>query len=335
MPVACTTPPGRPAASSVETVVARLPAERYLSAAGTGDTREAAERSAAGNLAKIFQSRITVEDRMIERTHELLGDRRNAYTSETDFTKNVTIESGLTLYNVRYTEPVADRAGRLTVTAYLDRRETAQIYLARLRAGDARVRAFSEQATASADPVRRFAYWNAAFAVSVVNRAMLEQLTIIQGGAAPSFSPCLAPDEVVRRTAEAAAAVRCSVAVEGEPQIAGLLQETLTGLGLTIGVPPVLRVTARVTIEPTDLDRSDAVFVRYDALLRVADAGGAEVVAVTAKGREGHVSLPEARARAIRALKEKVRAEFRDRLTAHFDALALGGARTWSGMERP
>jgi hypothetical protein len=320
---------------SVETVAARLPPERYLSAAGTGDTREAAERAAAGNLAKIFRARITVEDRMVERSHELLGDRRNALTVETEFTKDVTIESGLTLYNVRYTEPAADRTGRLTVTAYLDRRETAQIYLARLRAGDARVRAFVGRTAATADPVRRFAYLNAASALSAVNRAMLEQLAIISGGAPPPFAPCLAPDEAARRAAEAAAAVRCGVAVEGEPQISAILQETLTGLGFTIGTPAVLTVGARIAIEPTDLGRTDAVFVRYDAVVRVTDAGGTDVLAVTEKGREGHVSGPEARARAIRALRDRIRTGLRDRLIAYFDAMALGGDAARSGTERP
>ena len=328
MPLACTTPTGRPAARSVETVAARLPPERYLSAAGMGDTRETAERSAAGNLAKIFRARITVEDRMIERSHELLGDKRNALTVETDLTKNVSIESGLTLYNVRYTEPAADGTGRLTVTAYMDRRETAQVYLARLRAGDARVRGFVERAGASADPARQFAYLNAASAVSAVNRAMLEQLTVIAGGESPPFTPWISPDEVVRRTAEAAAAVRCAVAVEGEPRIAAILQETLTGLGFTIGAPAVLKVGAKVVIEPTDLGRTDAVFVRYDAALRVTDAGGSEILTVTEKGREGHVSAAEARARAIRALGDGIRAGFRDRLIAYFDAMALGGNRT-------
>jgi len=331
--LACAAPPGRPAAPAVETVAPRLPPDRYLSAAGAGDTREAAERAAAGNLAKIFRARITVEDRLIERSRELLGDRRNALTVETDFTKDVTIESGLTLHNVRYTEPAADRSGRVTVTAYLDRRETAQVYLARLRAGDARVRAFVEQANASGDPVRRFAYLNAASAISAANGAMVEQLTTILGGAAPPFVPWLAPDEVARRTAEAAAAVRCGVAVEGEPRVAAAVQETLTGLGFTVGAPPVLTVGVKVVLEPTDLGRTDAVFVRYDAVLRVTDAGGAEIVTVVEKGREGHVTAPEARARAIRTLSEKLRGRFRDRLIAYFDALALGGNARKGGTE--
>ena len=71
---------------------------RYLVAIGIGDTRTAAEDNARGNLAKIFQSDIRVEQSIFENIKEDEDD----FSASMNLLKRTNVKSNQTLKNIQF-----------------------------------------------------------------------------------------------------------------------------------------------------------------------------------------------------------------------------------------
>ena len=104
------------------------PDSQYLVAVGEGDTRQAAENSAQAKLARIFEAHIESDERLLDQTHE----NGKAFERTTDFTTDINILSSQTLHNIQHAEAWRDKLGRVHAVAYLDRRETANIYRSKI-----------------------------------------------------------------------------------------------------------------------------------------------------------------------------------------------------------
>ncbi|MCK5675565.1 MAG: hypothetical protein KAH99_00960, partial [Verrucomicrobia bacterium] len=66
---------------------------------------------------------------------------------------------------------------------------------------------------------------------------------------------------------------------------------------------------------------ADLVFVRYTLALQVKETDGTTLISLNEKGREGHVSLSEARIRSFRTLETAIKSTGNTRLDAYFDTL--------------
>jgi hypothetical protein len=305
-----------------------LPPDRYLSAVGVGDTGAKAEKAAAAELAKIFESRIRVEDVLVERYTELMSGKSGTISGRTDGYRDTSITSAQILYNIKYTPPATDSKGLVTVVAYMDRRETAAVYLDKIRANSARVKFLAAEAGKAAEPVGRFAMLDAAATIGVNNRVLVDQLSIISQAARKGVEPVYDQDALQKEAAAAAKAVGFAVRIEGDRdgKVAKMCEELLTDMGFTVSRTPALTVEGVFSIEDTDVKRSDMKFVRYDLTLSVRDRTGVSLATLVEKGREGHVSASEAAARVLRTVREKLQTELRRKLTAFFDSLTKRGA---------
>lgn len=325
--VSCTTTGGRRAGDGPSTGVQRLtvglPPERFLSAVGLGDTRAQAEKAAASELAKVFESKIRVEDTLIERYTELMNDKGGSMSAQTDGSRQTTISSAQTLYNLKYTEPTVDSRGLVTVVAYMDRRETAVVYLDKIGANSARVKFLSAEGSKAGDPVKRFAFLGAAATIGLNNRVLVDQLSIIHQAARKGVDLGYDQDALQKQAAEAAKDVGFAVKIKGDVgnKVGKLCEELFTDMGFVVSDKPALTVDGTFTLEETDLGRTDAKFVRYDCTLSVRDGAGNALATLVEKGREGHASTKEASARVLRTIKEKLQTELRRKLTAYFDSL--------------
>ncbi len=83
----------------------------------------------------------------------------------------------------------------------------------------------------------------------------------------------------------------------------------------------MLKIDGHVAVNDTGQRTADLVFVRYALALQVKEADGTVLVSLNDKGREGHVSLAEARARSFRTLENSIKSTGNARLDAYFDSL--------------
>ena len=298
------------------------PEQMYLTAIGEGDTRSDAENMAAGNLARIFESNIKAEETVNQRYMELTKNKKTDIEEQTDVTKNVNIKSQQTLFNIQYGESYTDDVGRISTIAYLNRMKTAEIYENKINKNAARIDYFMGIADKSNDPILKYAAMSAASAVSSHNELLLAQLTIIFPSAIDMLEIDYNHDKIIKDTKAAAANISCKIAIQNdeENKITIMLEELVNDLGFVLSQENVLLIDGKILLEKTDLKR-DLEFIRYELQINVTDNKDNVIVSISEKGREGHVSAPEAEARAIRTLNKKINKQLKRKLVAYFDGM--------------
>lgn len=314
---------GRPA--WMENPQMKYPVKYYLTAVGEGDTLQAAEAVAAGNLAKIFSTHITVDERLTERYHELIGEQ-NRYQEQTQFDRNVGMVTAMSLQNVQYPERYTDpKTGRVYALAALNRSETAAIYVTRLKGNDERTARFVARSD-DLSPAITYAALSAAVAISADSQQLLEQLDVLFPAAKAQVTMRHVHDDLQQRLATAARAIGFSVEIEGdaEGKVTQAVTSLLTGLGFVVSADsPFLRVRGTVSLEQTDLGRQGLHFVRYLMKLDMRDAYGKTVLALSEQGREGHISLNEAANRCLRSMTGALDRQLVYKLFTYFDQLVV------------
>jgi hypothetical protein len=301
------------------------PLKYYLTAVGEGDTLAVAESVAAGNLAKIFRTDIVVDERLTERYYELIGER-NSYQEQTQLNRNVDMYTAMTLQNVQYPERYTDpQTGRVYALAALNRGETADIYVTRLKENDARTARFVARSE-DLSPAVTYAALSAAVAISADSQQLMEQLDVLFPAAKSKVKLQYIHDNLQQRLAQAAKAIGFSVNIDGdaEGKVTQAITALLTEMGFVVSSDnPFLRVSGTVELEKTDLGRQGLHFVRYLMKLDMQDAYGKTVLALSEQGREGHVSVNEAVSRCLRSMTRSVENQLVYRLFSYFDQLVV------------
>ncbi len=300
------------------------PEQMYLTAIGEGDSRSDAENMAAGNLSRIFESNIKAEETVNQRYMELTKNNKTELEEQTDVTKSVNIQSKQTLLNIQFGESYTDDVGRISTIAYLNRMKTAEIYENKINKNAGRIDYFVGISKKSDDPILKYAALSAASAVSLHNELLLTQLTIIFPSAIDMLEINYHHDQIIKDTKAAAANVSCKIAIQNddENKIKIMLEELINDLGFVLSEDNVLRIDGNILLEKTDMKR-DLEFIRYELQINVTDNKNKVIVSMSEKGREGHVSATEAKARAIRTLSKQINKQLKRKLIAYFDGMVL------------
>lgn len=294
------------------------PENQYLVSVGEGDTRRAAENSAAANLARIFEAHVESDERILDQTRET----DSSFERTTDFTADINILSSQTLYNIQHAEAWQDDKGRVHAVAYLNRRETAAIYRDKISEQTAVVNFLIAQSKQTDELLKKYAVLRAAVQHAGEARYLLQQLKVIHPPSVPDSTPSYTENKIRKALAETAQQIRVQITVEGDDnrRMASILEEQITRYGFVIGKPAVLEIIGTVSITDTGQRTEGLVFVRYALVLQVKDASGTILSSLNNKGREGHISLAEARVRSFRTLENAIESTGNTRLDAYFDS---------------
>ncbi len=303
----------------------RYPDRHYLSASGSGDTREAAMDAAVAALARIFETRVESEETVLEQYREIMSRRGGGLESETRMERRITVSARQDLFNIRLGDTYRDRMGRVYAVVYMERGPSAAIYRQRIAEHAAHVAGFLQHAVDAPDPVQRYAFLQAAAIIAQINAATLQQLDIVLPGSARTVTLAYRPTDVMTAAVKAAGAIRVVVQADPDPggALSAALREAVTGMGFSTVDGPEAELVMRGTfhLEPVRLARQDAAFVRYEGAVEVRQ-GQRGISSITVQGREGHVTEEGAGQRAIsRACRDLREAVMRD-LRRHFDRMA-------------
>ena len=295
------------------------PDNQYLVAVGEGDTRRTAENSAAANLSRIFEAHIESDERILDQSRET-GE---SFERTTDFTADINILSSETLYNIQHAEAWKDSVGRYHAVAYLNRRETASIYRDKIGELTRRVNFLIAHAAHTTELLKEYALLRAANRHAAEASNLLRQLKVIHPPSVPGSTPSYSVNALRKNLAETAKKIRVQIKMEGDDnrRITAVLEEQITRYGFVVGTPSVLEVAGSVSVDDTGQRSADLVFVRYTLALQVKGADGTVLASLNNKGREGHLSLAEARVRSFRTLENAIKSSGNARLDAYFDSL--------------
>ena len=301
----------------------RYPSAHYLVAVGAGDSRRAAEDNAVAGLARIFESKIDSEETLVEQYRELMGASGNRFEARSEMDQRVRIQAKQELLNVQFGDCVIDSMGRAYIIAYMERQPTAGVYRKRVEENEAAVKRFAARADAAGDAPTCYAFRQAAWVVARANQGYVQQLDILQPGSAARHDPGYTVDGLKTAAHDAARALRIGIAVDGDEggELAEAVTAAITELGFSVVTSdPVWRLKASLRIEPANLARGDAQFVRYECAVSVMQ-GDATIMGTTGAGREGHISLQGARQRAVTRACGDIRTQLKSGLQQYFGRL--------------
>lgn len=298
------------------------PASDYLVAVGMGDSRKEAENAALANLAKIFESNIKLDETINSRYTELLKSESSSnLENRTDVSKEIKVSSNQTLYNVRYPEAFTDPLGKVYVLAVLERETTAEIYMNNIINNDKRISSFIERGIQSADPVKKYAYYEAAKVISQVNDNLIKQLKIISSEYRP-VDTLNRIDQVNELCKSAQERIPFAVNVQGNDssKITAVIKDAVNQLGFPVAQKGLLKIECSEGVEEIDLKRPEK-FVRWSYQFSVMDTTGRILISASENGREGHVTYSEAVARGLRTMGDRIALRFKQEIMKYFDQI--------------
>lgn len=281
------------------------PEKSHLVAVGAGDTRRAAENAAAANLSRIFEARIESDERLVDQTRETLNNIERV----TDFTADINILSAQTLHNIQHAESWRDPTGRYHAVAYLDRRETARIYRDKIDQATTAIEHQLTQAGTATEPLVKYAQLRSAARQAAENRTLLRQLNVIHPLSGKASEPGYSENEIQDTLRNTAHSILVDIRIQNDPdqRITTCLEQLITTQGFRVGRPAALRIEGRIELTDTGKQAANLSFVRYNLNLHMIDQNDNTLIALAEKGREGHLTLTDAKQRAYRTLENAIK----------------------------
>ena len=300
----------------------KYPENRYLAVIGEGDSRAKAEANATANLSKIFETVVKSEETVQERYLEISSPNSAESSTMTDISQNISLTSNKTLFNVQYGDSFTDKLGKTYVLAYLDRNETGRIYLERIEENADKIMFFIRSSTETEDVLKKYAYLSAAQVVTRINTELLEQLQIVSPLSKATVMLEYDTNQLTIQAKEAAENLKFSISIENDSdnKITPVLSDLLTCYGFIVNSDGDIKINGSIEIEPVNLKREEQ-FVRWILNLNVQNSDGSTLISHSQSGREGHVNLSEAVARAYRTADRDIRNDFNKKLLQFFDNL--------------
>ncbi|MGD9897693.1 MAG: LPP20 family lipoprotein [Calditrichaceae bacterium] len=152
------------------------PASRYIVGVGSGDTRANAENNAIGSISKVFQSKVSVDETVLQNYYE----NKQGVTANSEIINKTNIKSGQALKNITIDKSYySSSEGLYYVLAYLNRLDTEDIYQQEIEENYKLVSDYYYEYKTSENKLVKFAYLMRASDLMDVNELLLSQFKII------------------------------------------------------------------------------------------------------------------------------------------------------------
>ncbi len=296
------------------------PPDEFLAEVGEGDSLKGAKSNAAGAIAQIFRTRVKVDSEIRTRYSDITGQDGEilGMVTQTDFDQNIGQSSDQSLSNLKYGESWTDEMGRVYAVAYLDRAETGNLYRSRIMDNDERVAELLGRAGSQEEPLRRYAFLDAAHVYAEANQTLLEQLEIINMPMARSIMAPYDLGDLRASKADQAASLKVRVEVSGDPEgrIEAVLSDWITGKGFSVSEGGDLFLTAVVSISPVELN-NDYENLSWELNINLMDTSGYPAVSLPRQNRSSGISASAAESRAYNDMTEMIQKDFNKEFMAY------------------
>lgn len=308
----------------------QYPSDQYLLGIGQADSAPAAAERAYGAVAKVFKAEVSIQSRDWESF--LLLEKRGRPSTERRLTLDqvTRVSTDKVLENVRILDTWVDRrSGIHYAMAGMNRAQAETAMLERIADLDSRVETEIKESRRTSDKLARVRNLRRAVKDLVLREAYNADLRIIRTsgrGVDPSYRVAELTAELeqflaaslvtgVEVTGEQAESVRRAVMEglvrEGLPVTARQLGPGEPGSSDTDGAKaPELLVKGTVQLWEATVPDRQFRFVRWCSDFVIVETATQRVVGALSKsGREGHVTVGEAMAKAVRVMQQEVTSE--------------------------
>ncbi len=299
------------------------PQSQYLVGVGSGDTREAAEKNAIAQLAKIFNVHVEVDETLIESVFESFKHNQSDIRSKTNLLNKTHLQSDVQLKNVKIDRIYfSEKEGLYYALAYLDRMETAALLEQDFEENNQLIKKFYEASKQETNKLHRLSDINKALALAQVNNLINEKYKVLSGG--DGLEPAVNYFYLLIESRKIKEAIKVKIAGKGEAQeeLSAYLRELIGRLGFSIVEQnPDLDIAFELTLSKTDLNRPGIVAYNWHFKIDVKDMiNQVTLNTFNLKKRSAAISESEVRARILRTIKQELENKFYKQLMDYLNS---------------
>ena len=306
----------------VTDITSVYPDDEYLAVLGEGDSLSKAQSKAASNMALIFESRIVVDSTVESRFVEMRSS--GAFTGsseETSVTDTISQLSDQTLMNIKYGESWTNSMGTVIVAAYLNRRETAELYRSRMNEQSQVLNRLKSNGDKADSKLSRYAYYDSAYVIAMANEVMREQLEIISPMTAKTAAMGYDLPEVkdARTNAADDMSFRMNFTGDDDGKAAAALSEALTGMGFSVAPDGDIAVNGSVRSEKI-VRSNDYENYKWYLIIDIEDEAENVILSVNESGISASTSESAAKSRVNTDVKKVIDKEFNKQFNAYLNS---------------
>jgi hypothetical protein len=315
--------PGRAAANTgarpawVDSPEAVYNRSSFVAAVGSGSSREQAEKSAFAALSSVYRLSLQADQTITNSYQEMVKNGQTA-----DWYEGVSLEESIQTSTAMDLVGAAIRSvwsdGSLFyAVAVMENAQTAQLYAQMIRDNQRIIDTLTDIPAAGRNNIDGLARFQFAITLAEANKVFANVLSVI---GAPIPAEMRQSEEYRLERAAIIRAIPVSVIVEGDRdnRLRSAFATALAAEGFrTGGNNSPYQLRAGISFSEVQLPNQQNKFVRYVLDSDFVDtAAGETLFSYNVNGREGHMSVSEAEARALRAAEAKIRDEYAETLSS-------------------
>ncbi len=299
------------------------PESQYIVGVGSGDTRAAAEKDAVGGIARVFQSKVTVDNTLIE--NYLENEQELTFTSR--ILNRTRVGSNQELKNIKIDKAYfSESEGLYYVLAYMNRAEAKKLYDADIENNNDKIAAYFKNYQQSENKLNKFAFLSKSQTIAEVNEILKKQYQIITGSEKEDAGaiPKSALDKEMRRLLDQIS-VELQPVVESSDKIESYLKETIGSIGFKLkdkGKGADFLIQYDLSITPTQLNRENVFGFNWQLSINVEDKiNNYALKTFNIKNRTVSISEAEAEAKIFRQIHSNLLKNFRKEFLNYVNSL--------------
>jgi hypothetical protein len=294
----------------------------FVSGVGSGNDRAAAEQKAFAALSSVFNQTLKADMNVIESYQESVksGAVRN-WTENTAIENAINTSTAMELVGAEIRDVWSDGKTFYAV-AVMEKAQTTRLYTRMIQDNQRIIDTLMAAPAAGRNSLDGLARFQFAATLAELNKIFANVLSVI---GAPVPGGIKAPEDFRLEAVAIMKNIPVSVTVQNDrdDRIRAAFISALSAAGFrTGGDNSRYQIQARLSLTEVKLPNQTNTFVRYliDGNFTNTPTG-AILFPDTINGREGHITLPEAEARALRSAENKIKDEYAEALSAFLSRL--------------
>ena len=293
-----------------------FPTAAYIRAIGEGDSAKAARAAALSDISLFFDTKTEVITQAVKQSGAVISGDTSFFESNHSYQQIAQISSEAEFFCVNFTEPYRnEKTGVYSVLAYINKKEAAQVYTARINALMDSVNAYRTYAKGEKEPFRAVQALQKAQVISSLAGNYIKAETTIVPQDAQKFQRdlqtiALIPAERAALKKNMTFAITMNQKDKRFDPIFSTVAAVLEKQGYAYSVSDA-QYAVIVDISCAEESYDAGMFVRPSVDVLIVDANGAGLYTYSkALPRTGGKSIDQAYTRAVVKIKQDLEAHF-------------------------
>lgn len=304
------------------------PENQYISAVGSGDTREAAEKNALGALISIFGQTVKGDTTVSSKYSEAVKSGKIAVSQDTNIDEAINTSFDLkSVVGAEIKDTWFDKKSTTYAVAVMDKMKASLVYSGLIESNEQTIAKLVAIPDTEKDTLDAYARYDLASAIGDANGQFVNVLSVLNPSAAAAKRGTVSSGDQLRiETLKIAQKIPISVAIEDDRdgRITAAFSAAIAKAGFKSGgVDSRYQLDGKFALSEAVLPNNTNKFARFLVDARLTDTLLSTVLLpYTINGREGHATMFEAENRAVRAAETKIAEDFGQKFSGYLNQLS-------------